>query len=161
DKYIYWRDPFLDQERRFYIESFIEYARVSRGIYDYSLSLREIRPYQPGTIEAVDAAFPYLPDYGSEVQMTREVFSSDAWDWSRVASALDGTTKERVKVVFSARGVAEFLVAENFWSYFYPWGKVTFPVAAALAGEYYIDSELSFSYAQHNMINYEFMVRRA
>lgn len=160
---VYFTDPFLQQERKFLFDSKIKRTRVSRGVWDYEFSLRELKVYAPGSGSAVSTIFPYVPDYGFDMEEGKEVFSSDAWDMSRAARALDGTQKGRVEVGFYGRAAAEFLADEARWIYCYPGRAVTFQYAAqtGLTGDFLIDSDLSWQYSQHNMIDYKFIVRTA
>ncbi len=163
EKETYWTDPFLLQERKFLFDGPVKWSRVSRGVYDYKVSFREVKVYAPGEVIAVSTVFPYVVDYGFEVEEGKEVFTSDADDWSRVARAEEGTFKRRLELSFYGRSAAEFIAAEAFWTYLYPGRAMTFQHAAAcgLPNAYLIDSDLSWEYDQHNMVNYKFTVREA
>ena len=159
---VYFTDPYLLQERKFLFDSKFSRARISRGLWSYKFSLREVKAYQPGEGAPVSSIFPYVPDYGFELEEGKEVFTSDAWDGSRAARALAGTHKPRVELSFYGLGKDTFLGLEANWIYNYPGRAVTFQYAAqtGLAGEWLIDSDLSWQYSQHNMTDCKFIVRR-
>jgi hypothetical protein len=158
----YWRDAVLNQERLFIFDSPFSLTRVTRGIYDYKFSLKEWLTYGVGTgITPVSSIFPYVADYGLEFELAGETFSSDALDMSREARLVDGTMKARTELTFYGRTPAEFLAAEAFWNYHYPGREITFQYGAQtnLTGAYKIDSDFSWHYTEHNLVDYKFIVR--
>jgi hypothetical protein len=158
---VFWTDAFVGQERKFLFDAKFHRERAGRLYHNYKLSLREVAVYAPGSASAVSSVFPYVPDYGYEMEFGKESFSSEAWDWSRAARAEEGTQKRRVELTFYGRPAAEFLAAEGFWIYHYPGRELTFLHAAptGLAGQFLIDSEFSWEYASNSLVNYKFIAR--
>jgi len=157
----FWTDPFLNQERKFLFDSKMNWTRAGRGYYDFKVSLREQKVYQPGAIIPASSVFPFMIDYGFEVEVGKEIESSDAEDWSRAARALPGTRRRRIEMTCFGRSAAEFLQAEAFWIYNYPGRVWTLQHAGVLglAGSFQMDSFLSWQYKQHNMVDYKFIAR--
>lgn len=162
EKPVYFTDPFLLQERKFLFDSEFSRTRVSRGVWSYGFSLREVKVYAPGSGAPVSSVLPYVPSYSFELEEGKEIFTSDAWDGSRAARALAGTHKPRVALSFLAVGKADFLGLEASWMYHYPGRALTLQYAAqtGLASEWLIDSDFSWRYSQHNMADIKFIVRR-
>lgn len=160
----YWRDPMLVQERLFIFDGPVSYTRVSRGVYDYKFPLKEWVVYGPGMgVTPTSSVFPFIPDYGLELEVSAETFSSDAPDMSRAARSLAGTTKARSELGFYSRPPAELVQVEGIWNYHYPGREITFQHGSFinLTDSYLIDSDLSWTYSEHNLVDYKFAVREA
>jgi len=156
-KTIEWLNTVLDASGDFELDSELTWHPARNNLLDYAFSLKRQDPQV--VVPPESNALPFVPSYGYDVKLRKEVLISQAVSYLRKASATSGT-KRPIDLVFRARSLAELLTMEQFWDYHYPCRQISFtePVLN-IESEWWIDSNFKWRVIGENLVEYSFAVR--
>ena len=154
---IEWANTVCNASGQFYFDSELTWRPARNNLIDYSVALKRRDPQAIVVPESNE--MPFVPSYGYDVKLRKEVLISDAVSYLRKAAALSGT-KRPIDLVFRARYKSELLTMEQFWDYHYPCRQITFtePVLGEET-DFWIDSNLRWRVRAVNLVDYSFAIR--
>jgi len=154
---IEWVNSVLDASGQFYFDSPLKWSPTLNNLFDYAFSLK--RRDAQALVAQESNVLPFGPSYGYEVNPDKETSVSDSVSYARAAEAVS-SERRLISLVFRARSLAETLLMEQFWDYYYPCSKIAFtePVLG-VDGEFWIDSNFKWRVLANHLTEYSFAVR--
>jgi hypothetical protein len=154
---IEWVNATVNATGQFYFDSELTWRPAKNNLLDYAVALK--RRDAQTVVTPASSVLPFVPSYGYDVKLKKEIALSDAVSYLRKVAALSGT-KRPIDLVFRFRSLAQVLELEQFWDYHYPCRQISFtePVLN-IERDFWIDSNFKWRVLAKNLVDCSFAIR--